>query len=158
MITIGIDPGFARLGVAVIESKNNTHKLLYSALIETFPTMDYHERLHTIHLELLKVIDKYKPNRAAIETLFFSKNTKTALQVAEARGVIILTLALSSIKIKEYKPKEIKSRITGYGNANKEAVIKMISILLGVKEHQDDTADAIAIALTLASENKISLL
>ena len=155
MITLGIDPGFARCGYAFIESENSTYKIVDCGLIETFQSEEYNQRLKKIFYELNNLIIKYKPNNAAIEELFFSKNTKTALKVAEARGIIILALTINNIDFMEYKPKEVKSQITGNGNANKEAVIKMINLFTGSKIIQDDTADAVAIALAHASRNRI---
>ena len=155
MITLGIDPGFARCGYAFIESKNSVYKIVNCGLIETFQNMEYNQRLKKIYEELNNLIIKYKPENAAIEELFFSKNSKTALKVAEARGIIILALTINNIDFKEYKPKEVKSQITGNGNANKDAVIKMINLFTGSKIIQDDTADAVAIALAHASRNRI---
>lgn len=155
MITLGIDPGFARCGYGLIESKNSTYKILDSGLIETFQNTEYNQRLKKIYDELNSLIIKYKPNNAAIEELFFSKNSKTAIKVAEARGIIILALTINNIDFKEYKPKEVKSQITGNGNANKDAVIKMVNLFTGSKIIQDDTADAVAIALAHASRNRI---
>lgn len=155
MITLGIDPGFARCGYAFIESKNSVYKIVDCGLIETFQNMEYNQRLKKIYEELNNLIVKYNPENAAIEELFFSKNSKTALKVAEARGIIILALTINNIDFKEYKPKEVKSQITGNGNANKDAVIKMINLFTGSKIIQDDTADAVAIALAHASRNRI---
>ena len=155
MITLGIDPGFARCGYAFIESENSTYKIVDGGLIETFQSEEYNQRLKKIFDELNNLIIKYKPENAAIEELFFSKNTKTALKVAEARGIIILALTINNIDFREYKPKEVKSQITGNGNANKDAVIKMINLFTGSKIIQDDTADAVAIALAHASRNRI---
>lgn len=155
MITLGIDPGFARCGYAFIESKNSVYKIVDCGLIETFQSMEYNQRLKKIYEELNNLIVKYKPENAAIEELFFSKNSKTALKVAEARGIIILVLTINNIDFKEYKPKEVKSQITGNGNANKDAIIKMINLFTGSKIIQDDTADAVAIALAHASRNRI---
>ena len=155
MITLGIDPGFARCGYAFIESKNSVYKIVDCGLIETFQNEEYNQRLKKIFDELNSLIIKYKPENAAIEELFFSKNTKTALKVAEARGIIILALTINNIDFMEYKPKEVKSQITGNGNANKDAVIKMINLFTGSKIIQADTADAVAIALAHASRNRI---
>ena len=155
MITLGIDPGFARRGYGFIESKNSVYKIVDCGLIETFQSEEYNQRLKKIFDELNDLIIKYKPDNAAIEELFFSKNTKTALKVAEARGVIILALTINNIDFMEYKPKEVKSQITGNGNANKNAVIKMINLFTGSKIIQDDTADAVAIAFAHASRNRI---
>ncbi|WP_295163008.1 crossover junction endodeoxyribonuclease RuvC [uncultured Brachyspira sp.] len=155
MITLGIDPGFARCGYAFIEAENSAYKIVNSGLIETFKTQKYNQRLSFIYNQLDKLIKEHKPNNAAIEELFFSKNTKTAIKVAEARGIIILALTLNNIEFEEYKPKEVKSQITGNGNADKDAMMKMVNIFTGSKIIQDDTADAVAIALAHASRNRI---
>ena len=155
MITLGIDPGFARCGYAFVEAKNSIYKIVNSGLIETFSNEEYNQRLSFIYTQLDSLIKQYKPDNASIEELFFSKNTKTAIKVAEARGVIILALTLNNIEFREYKPREIKSQITGNGNANKDAVIKMVNLFTGSSIKQDDTADAVAIALAHASRNRI---
>lgn len=155
MITLGIDPGFARCGYAFIELENSIYKIIDSGLIETFQKTEYNQRLKKIYEELNNLIAKFKPDNAAIEELFFSKNTKTALKVAEARGIIILALTVNNIDFKEYKPKEVKSQITGNGNANKDAIIRMVNLFTNSKIKQDDTADAVAIALAHASRNRI---
>ena len=155
MITLGIDPGFARCGYAFVEVKNSEYKIVNSGLIETFSDKEYNQRLSFIYTQLDSLIKQYKPDNASIEELFFSKNTKTAIKVAEARGVIILALTLNNIEFREYKPREIKSQITGNGNANKDAVIKMVNLFTGSSIKQDDTADAVAIALAHASRNRI---
>ncbi len=155
MITLGIDPGFARCGYAFIESRNSVYNIVDSGLIETFSNQDYNQRLTFIFTKLDELIKKYKPDNASIEELFFSKNTKTAIKVAEARGVIILALTLNKIEFEEYKPKEVKSQITGNGNANKDSMMKMVNLFTGSNIIQDDTADAVAIALAHASKNRI---
>lgn len=155
MITLGIDPGFSRCGYAFVEAKNSEYKIVNSGLIETFSNEEYNQRLSFIYTQLDSLIKQYKPDNASIEELFFSKNTKTAIKVAEARGIIILALTLNNIEFREYKPREIKSQITGNGNANKDAVIKMVNLFTGSNIKQDDTADAVAIALAHASRNRI---
>ena len=98
MITLGIDPGFARCGYAFIESKNSIYRIVESGLIETFKETEYNQRLKKIYDDLNNLIKKIKPDNAAIEELFFSKNSKTALKVAEARGIIILALTTNKTK------------------------------------------------------------
>lgn len=154
MITLGIDPGFARLGYALVENKNFIYNLLDSGLIETFSKDSYNKRLLHIYNSLNEIIIKYKPNNAAIEELFFSKNTKTALKVAESRGIVVLALTINNVDFVEYKPKEIKSHITGNGNASKDAIMKMVNLLTNSNVFQDDTADAIAIALAHSLRNR----
>lgn len=155
MITLGIDPGFAKCGYAFVESKTGQFRIIEASFIETKPTTEYHLRIKTIFETLSDLIEKHNPDNAALESLFFSKNTKTAMQVSETRGVIILLFAKKNIPFKEYKPREVKLRITGNGNASKDAMIKMVKLFTGKDINQDDTADAVALAITHASENKL---
>lgn len=110
------------------------------------------ERLDLIHRDLQKIIKKFKPERAAIEQLFFCKNVKTAIAVGQARGVILLTLAENKLPINEFTPLQIKQNTTNYGKADKKQVQKMLKVLLNLKEAptQDDAADALAIAYNCA--------
>lgn len=156
MVTLGIDPGFARCGYAFVRTDKGIHRIIEASFIETSPKTPHNKRLETIYKALDNLIRKYNPNNAAIEELFFSKNTKTALKVAESRGIIILALTLNNIDFEEYKPKEIKSSITGSGSANKDAIIKMVKLFTGESVIQDDTADAVAIAIAHASKNRIT--
>ena len=155
MITLGIDPGFARCGYAFVENKMGQFRIIEASLIETKPAIEYHLRIKTIFETLNDLIEKHKPDNASLESLFFSKNTKTAMQVSETRGVIILLFAKNNLPFKEYNPKEVKLRITGSGNASKESVMKMVKLFTGEDIKQDDTADAVALAITHASENKL---
>lgn len=155
MTTLGIDPGFARCGYAFVTLENAKYKIIDASLIETKSDMPYQLRLKTIYDRLDELIKKYNPSNASIETLFFSKNTKTALQVSEARGVIILCLTQNNIDFTQYRPKEAKQLVTGTASATKEAMMKMIALYTGDKIIQDDTADAIAMAIALLSENKV---
>lgn len=155
MITLGIDPGYAKCGYAFIESNASFFKIIEASVIETKSTTEYHLRIKTIFETLNDLIKKYNPDNGALESLFFSKNTKTAMQVSEARGVIILLFSKNNIPFKEYKPREVKLQVTGNGNASKCSMMKMVSIFTGQNIKQDDTADAIALAIAHASENKL---
>lgn len=147
---LGIDPGYGRLGIAVIESTKRESKLIYSECFETSSELPHFERLGLILLKLNVVFSKFKPDKLAIETLIFSKNVKTALKVAEARGVVIAFSAAQGIKTFEYHPNEIKLAVTGYGKSDKKQIIYMIGkiLKLGKKIKYDDEYDAIAVALT----------
>lgn len=156
MKILGIDPGTGRLGWAVLEtqslkvkSKNyNTPKLISCGLIETPANTKLDKRLKIIFEELGSVIKKYNPDELAIEELFFVKNVKTAISVSHARGVAMLTSSLKNLEIYEYKPNVIKLAIAGYGHASKDQIVKMLKLhLKGCSIKQDDTADAIAVAL-----------
>ncbi len=170
MKLLSIDPGYERLGVAVIE-KLPKHKpafakgygearemLLFSECFKTSAKLPHHERLALIGKEIQRVIKKYKPEALATEKLFFSNNQKTALLVAEARGVILYTASASGLDIFEYSPADIKIAVTGYGKSEKRQVIDMVKKLIDVtpatpeatqdKINSDDEFDAIAIGLT----------
>ncbi len=150
-MTLGIDPGYGRCGYAFIQKTGNKYTVVEASTIYTDKKDIHGKRLEQIYETLDMLIQKHKPTNAAIEELFFSKNTKTAMAVAEARGVLLLIFAKNNIEYKEYKPRQIKLSITGNGNASKEAVIKMASMFTGLKIQQDDCADAVAIAICHAS-------
>ncbi len=152
MRILAIDPGYERLGIAVLEKKGGSKKeeLLFSTCFFTSKDLPHPTRLALVGKEIERVIKEYTPTQLAIETLFFSKNTKTALQVAETRGVILYQAAASGLKIHEYSPASIKIAVTGYGKSDKEHVIAMVSklITLSKKIKYDDEYDAIATGIT----------
>lgn len=161
---LGVDPGYGRMGIAVLEkSLKGKEKLLYSNCIETSSKDDIYCRFKTIGQEIKKVIEKFKPQEMALESLFIAKNQKTAMRVAEARGIILYEALKKSLEIYEYTPLEIKSSLTGDGTSDKTRIIKMIHLLieLPTKISLDDEYDAIAVALThsarriSAKQNKI---
>lgn len=157
MRVLAVDPGYERLGIAVLE-KNNGGKetLLYSTCFKTQKTLPHYKRLHAILKEMRKTIEDYTPQRLSIETLLFNSNQKTALKVAEARGVILACAAEAHLSIYEYTPLQIKVAVTGYGRSDKEQVIVMIKKLITVPERkaQDDEYDAIACGLTCLATEK----
>ncbi len=155
MKILGIDPGTARLGWGVIEYTDNKFKVLGCDCIQTNSSQTDAERLYIIAQELEKIIKKYQPKVVAVEEIFFSKNIKTAISVAQARGVILCTASKYKLVIKEYKPTEVKQAVTGIGNAPKEQVQRMVQIMLNLKHipKLDDTADALACAIAGASNN-----
>ena len=147
---LGIDPGFARVGYGVIEAdKAREWRALEYGCIETNPLASFVERIKDIHGKLDHLIAKYQPTRLAIEELFFFKNVKTAMQVAQARGVILLTAIETGLAIDEFTPLQVKQAVTGYGRAEKGQMQKMVAMILGIKEKikSDDAADALAVAL-----------
>lgn len=152
MRILAIDPGFERVGLAVIEKKSGTReKLLYSSCFKTSAKLAFPKRLELIGKEIEKIIKKYRPNALAIETLFFNTNQRTAMRVAEARGAIMLVSQKMGLEIFEYSPLQIKIAITGYGKATKEQVMLMVPRLIrieGARKKTDDEFDAIAIGLT----------
>lgn len=151
MKILGIDPGYERLGIAVLESGNKP-RILFSESFKT-STKDLHsERLAQIQKELEKVIKKYKPEILGVETLFFNKNIKTAIKVAEARGIILATAQLNKLKIQELSPQQIKIAVTGYGKSDKKAIMKMVPLLVEIDKNKkmlDDEFDAIAASIAV---------
>ncbi len=154
---LGVDPGYERVGVAIVEQdEKGKETLLYSDCIRTNKDLPHAVRLASIARELEKVISKYSPHMLAAETLFFNVNQKTAMLVAEARGVIITAGSLKNIAIHEYSPLQIKIATTGDGRADKKQIIAMIPrlIKLARKDLLDDEYDAIAVALTCLASTR----
>jgi len=147
-IVIGIDPGYAIIGWAVIDKTNRESKVMDYGIIETSKNLDFPERLKKIFQELTSIIKKYKPAIAGIEQLYFSKNTTTAIHVGHARGVIVLALKQHNCFIKEYTPLQIKQATASYGRADKKQMQKMMQTILKLPKppEPDDAADALAIA------------
>ncbi len=157
MKIISIDPGYERLGVAVIEKvAKGKETLIFSECFKTSAKLPHHERLSLIGNRIKEVIKKYKPEALATEKLFFSGNQKTAMLVAEARGVILFTGSSLGLKVFEYTPSDIKIAITGYGRSEKQQMINMVKKLISVtsKTNSDDEFDAIAIGLTHFAINR----
>lgn len=158
MKIIGIDPGYDRLGIAVLEKipGEKKEKILYSDCFTTDKDEPIHSRLMSIGEAVGRVLDEYSPEALAIETLFITKNQKTAMRVAEARGIIIYEAAKRGIAVHEYSPMEIKMAITGDGTSDKARIIKMVSLLVSLpaKKALDDEYDAIAVALTGSAKIK----
>ncbi|GHV46319.1 crossover junction endodeoxyribonuclease RuvC [Clostridia bacterium] len=149
MKIIGIDPGYAIVGYGVVEySRGNFTTVEYGA-ITTKPETPFNERLCEIYTDLGSVLDRHKPETMAVEKLFFTTNAKTAIDVAEARGVIILSAVQRNIGVYEYTPLQVKMSVTGYGKAVKKQVQEMTKNILSLKAipKPDDTADALAIAI-----------
>jgi len=149
MRILGIDPGTARTGYGVIDDINDTYNLVNFGCITTEAGVPLEARLHEIAHDLEEIIKKFKPDYAAIEELFFSKNTKTALSVAHARGVMIQKLNENNIPVCSYNPMKIKLALCSDGKAKKPQIQKMVQILLDLDTipSPDDAADALAIAI-----------
>lgn len=159
-ILIGVDPGYDRLGWSVGKLEN-TFTLLEAGCIQTNKKKDIFSRYQTIVSELSKVVTTYHPTEAAIETLYFSKNTTTALRVSESRGIVISVLLAANCRIFEYNPVEIKQAVTGNGAANKQAVEKMVRMQTNLENKNrliDDAIDAIAVGITHAVKGRITKL
>lgn len=148
MKIIGIDPGIGRCGFAIIEHTGKDTLLRECGCIVTQPGEPEAKRLIEIHKDLNYILHKWEPEVAAIESLFFAVNAKTAMTVGQARGVILLTLAEHNLKLIEVTPLQVKMSVTGYGKATKEQIQTMIVKLLKLKKvpKPDDAADAAAIA------------
>ena len=158
MRILGVDPGYHRTGLAVIELAGNKITLVDSRLIETSPSEELAVRLLQIYNELENEIILFNPVSVAVEELFFAKNVKTAISVAHARGVVLLAAAKNGLTISEYKPAVIKLALTSNGNATKSQVLFMVERLLDRKFEKrcDDEIDAIAAAICHAFKFRIS--
>lgn len=154
---LGIDPGFGRIGFGVVEGSGRDWKPVAHGCIETSSKKSFIERLEDLHTDLNYVIKKYHPTHSAVEELFFYKNVKTAIDVGQARGVILLTLREAGLPVFEYTPLQVKQSITGYGRAEKGQLQRMVKMMLGIKKAitPDDAADALAVALTCGSSLKM---
>ncbi|MBI4114699.1 MAG: crossover junction endodeoxyribonuclease RuvC, partial [Candidatus Niyogibacteria bacterium] len=144
---LGIDPGYARCGWAVVEHINGKDVLAEAGCFETDSTKSYQERINAVGAHIKNVLDTHKPDALALEKLFFATNQKTAMRIAEVRGMIMHIAGTRPIQ--EFTPPQIKLAVCGYGKADKKQVQKMTMLLLGLKEipTPDDKADAIAVAL-----------
>lgn len=151
MKVLGIDPGYDRLGIAIIEKNGSRNTLLHSSCFTTSPKDTFYKRLHEVGTHVAQIIKEHAPDRLAIETLFITKNQRTAMRVSETRGVIIYEAIRSNIPVFEYSPPEIKTAVTGHGRSDKEHVTKMIPLLVKMPPNHkalDDEYDAIAVGLT----------
>ena len=150
MRVIGIDPGTAIVGYGIIDYNKNKYSIVDYGVILTSKDLSNEERLEIVYNELNKILKKYKPEFMAIEDLFYFKNNKTVISVAQARGVILLAGKQNNIPISSYTPLQVKIGITGYGKAEKKQVQLMVQKFLGLFEipKPDDAADALAICIT----------
>lgn len=154
MIILSIDPGFGRLGVAILDATNRTKpNLIFSDCIQTSPKLNFEDRLLVVGNAIENLISNYRPDVLAIEKLYFAANEKTAIGVAEARGVILYEAARAKIQVREFGPGEVKVAVTGYGKSDKKAILSMIPRLIPLPEKKmlDDELDAIAVGLTCAA-------
>lgn len=161
MTILGIDPGTATTGYAVIKKtrrKDKAIKVIEYGCVKTQPNLSDGERLKLLNNELNKLIKKHQPKVLAVENIYFFKNLKTAMPVSQAKGVVLLTAAKKKIPVYEFTPLQMKMTITGYGKAEKKQVQKMIQVLLDLNElpKQDDAADALGIALCYILEKESS--
>lgn len=149
MVILGIDPGYAIVGYGLIEYIGNRFRVFDYGSIQTKAGMPTNERLKIIYDSMTEIIAKHKPDAMAVEELFFNTNSKTAIVVAEARGIILLSAIQAGLEIGEYTPLQVKQAVTGYGRADKNQVQQMTKAMLGLDKvpKPDDTADALAIAI-----------
>lgn len=159
MIIVGIDPGYATVGFGVVEFGGNRYRSLEHGSIVTKSGEDFQRRLEIIYDRLAELFERQKPHCISVEKLFFQNNQKTAIQVAEARGVILLSAQKAGLPVFEYTPLQVKSAITGYGKAEKYQVMEMTRRLLCLQEvpKPDDTADALAIAICHAQFSRVGM-
>ena len=155
MRVLGIDPGFALVGFGIIDEINGRYSVVDYGVIETTKDEIFSTRLAIIYKGMCDLIDKYKPDAIALEELFFFKNQKTVIPVAEARGVIVLAGIERMGEMFEYTPLQIKQALTGNGRAEKKQIQFMVKNILGLEKipKPDDAADAIAVALTHLQTN-----
>lgn len=160
MIVLGIDPGLATTGYAVVEDQANTFVLHDSGLIRTKPRIPLPERLKQIFETLSQVGNRFSVQEMSCEKLFFSRNVKTAIQVAQARGVVLLYGAMNNLPVFEYTPSNVKMCLTGYGSADKKQMQKMVRLLLNLEKAPkvDDEADAMGIAICHLQNRRMACL
>lgn len=149
MRILGIDPGYAIVGFGIVDYDAAHFKTIAYGAVTTSADMDFCDRLIDIYKDISDIIKKYAPDCISIERLYFNTNTKTAIDVAQARGVILLAARQAGISVNEYTPLQVKQSITGYGKAEKRQVMEMVKSLLQLKKipKPDDTADALALAI-----------
>ena len=149
MLALGIDPGTATTGFALVRQDDSEPELIASGVIRTDPDEPLAARLQSIYREVLALARQYQPDTAAAEEVFFRRNVRTALAVGHARGVVLLGLADAGVRVYEYTPSTVKQAVTGYGNADKHQMQEMVRLLLHLPDilRPDDVADAAAIAL-----------
>jgi len=149
MLVLGIDPGYAIVGWGVIDYSGSRLSPIAFGAVTTAAGQDFPKRLLKISDDIGRILDKWRPQAISIEHLYFNSNTTKAIDVAQARGVIVLEAAKRNIDIGEYTPLQVKQAVVGYGKAEKKQVMEMTRQLLKLKEvpKPDDTADALAIAI-----------
>ena len=154
---LGIDPGIAMMGYAVIDQDNDNFITIDFGCLTTSAQQTIPERLHIIYWNLLQIIERYQPSEAAVE-LFVARNLRAALMVGQARGVAILAAANKGMSVFEYTPLQVKQRVSGYGRGNKKQIQEMVRIILGLDSipKPDDAADALAIAICHLNEVRLS--
>ena len=156
MRILAFDPGYERLGVAVLEKQSGKEVLLHSECVRTSAKLAFSERLRELGESAEALIAKWQPAAVALEQVFFEKNAKTAMQVAEVRGALTYIAAKHSVAVLQYAPAAVKVAITGYGKSNKAAVALMVGKLVSIptRKRLDDEIDAIAVGLTCLAHSR----
>lgn len=160
MLALGIDPGTAITGYGLVrELPDGNLQVVDYGVITTSKTDTPQARLVILYENINKILAQHHPDTSAVEKLFFARNVTTAIDVGQARGVIVLALAQSGIEISEYAPKEVKQAVTGYGSADKKQMQEMIKMILNLEKipKPDDAADALAIAVTHINSRRYTL-
>ncbi len=149
LIVLGIDPGYAIVGYGLVEYKANRFTPVAYGAVTTKAGTQFSSRLDKIYNDITEIMQKYKPEALSIEKLFFNTNTTTAIDVAQARGVILLAAYQNQIPVFEYTPLQVKQSVSGYGKAEKKQVMELTRRLLNLEKvpKPDDTADALAMAI-----------
>lgn len=157
MVILGIDPGIGRMGWGIIRVQNSEFRVQNCGCVETSSKLSVSERLLEIYTKLSLIIKEHEPETLAVEELFFNTNAKTAFVVGQARGVVLLIGAQNNMKLGIYTPLQVKIALTGYGRAEKSQIGQMVKVLLKLETipKPDDTADALAVALTHAFSMRI---
>jgi crossover junction endodeoxyribonuclease RuvC len=156
VIILGIDPGTATMGYGIVERTGGSLRAVDYGAFTTSADLPLPERLAAIHACVVELIETHHPDLVAVERLFFSKNAQSAFGVGQARGVVLLAAAQAGIAVREATPNEVKMGVTGYGNADKDQVGRMVAVILQLTEvpTPDDTADALAIAICTANAER----
>jgi crossover junction endodeoxyribonuclease RuvC len=158
MRALGIDPGTATTGYGIVDYLTGKEKLVHYGTIRTAAGVDMPIRLYQIKRELDRLLEEYQPDVVAVEELFYNRNSKTVITVAQSRGVVLMTAAAAGLPIAEYTPLQVKQSVVGYGNADKRQVQLMVQRILSMKDipRPDDAADALAIAVCCLHSYRLS--
>lgn len=158
MRVLAFDPGFERLGAAVVEKQHGKEVLLHSECVRTLATLTFPERLGELGAAVERLIAEFNPQAISLEDIYFAKNAKTAMKVAEVRGMLMYIASTHHLPVFEYTPLQVKVAITGYGGSDKQAVAHMVTrlVTLPARKRLDDEIDAIAVGLTCLASHRIS--
>ncbi len=159
MVIMGIDPGYGTVGYGFLKYEQNRFTPIQYGAITTDAKMEMPLRLQEIYQDLCTLLDAFHPQEVAVEELFFNTNITTGIQVAQARGVILLALVQHGLKPASYTPSQVKQSVVGYGKAEKKQVMEMTRLMLGLNKipRPDDAADALAIAICHGHARKSQL-